>query len=292
MVNAWYPNIHVCPIHLPLHTLITSTTVIEAEVYYALRHEYALSAIDILARRMRLSFLNARAALDALPRVIDIMSSELNWSRNERKKQIRDAVEFLVGSMGLDEGYVSGDFVRRTRERMQPRGRIERLERGWWYIHGLINRSLGNIVGVIDSRRSVSTSVITAGEKIRVLGRARFEAGEVGALRSVFDKYATSSVLSAPSSSQREDKNQILTASVINSIKEVAGYEAITRKELEYVLEEAGFSNQEALDWEEFLEVCGGLREVSISPAEVTGTYSLKARERRVIPVEKSGGGV
>ncbi len=115
MVNAWYPNIHVCPIHLPLHTLITSTTVIEAEVYYALRHEYALSAIDILARRMRLSFLNARAALDALPRVIDIMSSELNWSRNERKKQIRDAVEFLVGSMGLDEGYVSGDFVRRTR---------------------------------------------------------------------------------------------------------------------------------------------------------------------------------
>jgi len=72
----------------------------------------------------------------------------------------------------------------------------------------------------------------------------------------------------------------------------VAGYEAITRKELEYVLEEAKFSNQEALDWEEFLEVCGGLREVSISPAKVTGTYSLKVRERKVIPVEKSGGGV
>ena len=72
----------------------------------------------------------------------------------------------------------------------------------------------------------------------------------------------------------------------------MAGYEAITRKELEYVLEEARFSNQEALGWEEFLEVCGGLREVSISPAEVTGTYSLKVRERKVIPVEKSGGGV
>ena len=58
------------------------------------------------------------------------------------------------------------------------------------------------------------------------------------------------------------------------------------------MLEEAGFSNQEALDWEEFLEVCGGLRGVNISPAQVTGTYSLKARERRVIPDEKSGGGV
>jgi len=137
---------------------------------------------------------------------------------------------------------------------MQPRGRVERLERGWRYIHGLINRSLGNIVKILDSRRSVSTSVITAGEKIRVLSRAHFEAGEVGALKSIFDKYAMSSVLSAPSSSQRDDKNQILTTSVINSIKEVAGYEAITRKELEYVLEEAGFSNQEALDWEEFWE--------------------------------------
>jgi len=38
------------------------------------------------------------------------------------------------------------------------------------------------------------------------------------------------------------------------------------------------------LDWEEFLEVCGGLREISIS--------SAKIRERRVIPIEKSGGGV
>ena len=90
---------------------------------------------------------------------------------------------------------VWGDFVRRTRERMQPRGSVERLERGWWYIHGLINQSLGNIVRIIDSRRSVSTSVITAGENIRVLGRTRFEAGEVGALKSIFDKYATSSVL-------------------------------------------------------------------------------------------------
>ena len=109
---------------------------------------------------------------------------------------------------------------------MQPRGRVERLERGWWYIHGLIDRSLGNILKILDSRRSVSTSVITAGEKIRVLGRAHFEASEVGALKSIFDKYAMSSVLSAHSSSQRDDKNQILTTSVINSIKEVAGYES------------------------------------------------------------------
>ena len=243
---------------------------------------------------MRLSFLNSRAALDALPRVIDIMSTELNWSRNERKKQIRDAVEFLCGSMGLDEGYVSGDFIRRVRERMQPRGWIEHFERGCWYIHTFINRGILNIVGIIDSRSSISASVIMAGERIRVLGRARFEVGEVGILKSVFDKYATSSAPSAPSSGQREEKNQIPTANVINYIKEVAGYEAITLKMLEYVLEEAGFRDRETLDWDGFLEVCGGLREVSISPAKFVGTGSLKTktRERRVIPVEKSGGGV
>jgi len=196
--------------------------------------------------------------------------------------------------MGLDEGYVSGDFVRRVRERMQPRGWIEHFERGCWYIHALINRGILNIVGIIDSRRSISTSVTTAGERIRVLGRARFEVGEVGILKSIFDKYATSAAPSVPTSGQREEKNQIYTVNVINYIKEVAGYEAITLKELEYVLEEAGFRDHETLDWDAFLEVCGGLREVSISPAKVAGTGSLKAgtRERRVIPVEKSGGGV
>jgi len=136
---------------------------------------------------------------------------------------------------------------------MQPRGRVEG---GWWYIHGLINRSLRNIVGIIDSWRSISTSIIAAGKKIRVLGRARFEAGEVAALKSVFDKHATSSALSAPSSSQREDKNQIRT-----KIKFLLRVLSIPSKrwqdmKLEYVLEEAEFSNQEALDWEELLEVC------------------------------------
>jgi len=194
--------------------------------------------------------------------------------------------------MGLDEGYVSGDFVRRVQERTQPRGWIEHFERGCWYIHALINRSILNIVGIVDSRRSFSTSVITAGERIRVLGRARFEGGEVGILKSVFDKYATSAAPSVPSSGQREEKNQISTANFINYINEVAGYEAITLKELEYVLEEAGFRERETLDWDAFLEVCGGLREVSISPAKVAGTSSLNTRERRVIPVEKSGGGI
>jgi len=47
---------------------------IEAEVRYAVRHEYAQTPVDVISRRLRLSFLNAQAALDSLPRIIEIMS--------------------------------------------------------------------------------------------------------------------------------------------------------------------------------------------------------------------------
>jgi hypothetical protein len=38
----------------------------------------------VLARRTRLSFLNAQAALEALPKVIDIMTEELHWDRHRQ----------------------------------------------------------------------------------------------------------------------------------------------------------------------------------------------------------------
>ena len=53
-----------------------------------------------MARRTRLSFLNAQAALEALPRVIDIMAAELNWDESRKQKEYQDTFEFL-GTMGL-----------------------------------------------------------------------------------------------------------------------------------------------------------------------------------------------
>lgn len=72
----------------------------DAEVRYAVRHEYAQSAIDVLARRTRLAFLNAQASLDALPKVIDIMTEELKWSKAQQEKEWKDSVRFLL-TMGL-----------------------------------------------------------------------------------------------------------------------------------------------------------------------------------------------
>ncbi|CAG8979413.1 hypothetical protein HYALB_00012446 [Hymenoscyphus albidus] len=73
---------------------------IDGEVRYAVRHEYAQTAVDVIARRTRLSFLNAQAALEALPKVIDIMAGELKWDNRRKDVEWRDSVQFLE-SMGL-----------------------------------------------------------------------------------------------------------------------------------------------------------------------------------------------
>ncbi|PWN25176.1 DAO-domain-containing protein [Jaminaea rosea] len=73
---------------------------IEAEVRYACRSEYAQTVQDFVARRTRLSFLNTEATVQALPRIIDIMASELDWSTQRQEEELRDGVRFLA-SMGL-----------------------------------------------------------------------------------------------------------------------------------------------------------------------------------------------
>ncbi|EWG52707.1 glycerol-3-phosphate dehydrogenase [Fusarium verticillioides 7600] len=40
---------------------------VDGEIRYAIRHEYAQTAVDVLAQRERLAFLNAQTALEALP---------------------------------------------------------------------------------------------------------------------------------------------------------------------------------------------------------------------------------
>jgi len=79
---------------------------IDGEVRYAVRHEYAQTAVDVLARRTRLAFLNAQAALEALPKVIDLMTEELGWDKARQEREWKDSVQFL-GSMGLPKGKLS-----------------------------------------------------------------------------------------------------------------------------------------------------------------------------------------
>lgn len=73
---------------------------IEAEVRFATR-EYAVTAVDVIARRLRISFLNVTAAEEALETIVKIMAEELSWSKAEQKKQIKDAMTFMESEMGL-----------------------------------------------------------------------------------------------------------------------------------------------------------------------------------------------
>ncbi|KAJ3922924.1 DAO-domain-containing protein [Lentinula edodes] len=239
---------------------------IEAEVRYAVKHEYAVKATDVLARRTRLTFLNAQAALDALPRVVDIMAFHLGWDLSRKKQEIRSTVKFLE-SMGLKREVVEAQYK-------EVGGLPEPIARGW---------------------REIPP----------VYSRAKFDRSELVALRTAFEVFASdvfpgvapSHVESThiPSPTMLKQSSKLLPVSqVLQVIRQVPGYQEMLAsdldKDLNYVIEEAGFKGRKEIGFEEFVEICGDLKEISFAPALVAHDPGRKQRE--AIPVEKSGGGV
>ncbi len=229
----------------------------------------------MIARRCRLSFLNAQAALDALPRVVEIMAEELHWSPARAKAETAAATEFL-GSMGLPPGAAP------RRISNEPKGVVEYVE------------------GVFGLRRGAERRRRAAQEMI--YSRAQFEAGEVEALRGVFGARAKEK-------GANEDTARLETREVYELVKSLPGFEEVRPKDYDYVLEEAGFARRKDVGFDEFVEVrdhfvswsfgciafsrlrvqiCAELREVVFAPAP----RSTGKTERLRIPVEKSGGGV
>uniref|UniRef100_A0A7N6AUT4 Glycerol-3-phosphate dehydrogenase, mitochondrial n=1 Tax=Anabas testudineus TaxID=64144 RepID=A0A7N6AUT4_ANATE len=79
--------------------LVSEFPYIESEVQYAIK-EYACTAIDVIAQRTRLGFLNVQAADEALPRIVQIMGKELDWSQERRTAELEAAKKFLYHEMG------------------------------------------------------------------------------------------------------------------------------------------------------------------------------------------------
>lgn len=79
--------------------LVSEFPYIESEVLYAIR-EYACTAIDVIARRTRLGFLNVQAADEALPRIVEIMGKELGWNEQKKTEELEAAKNFLYHEMG------------------------------------------------------------------------------------------------------------------------------------------------------------------------------------------------
>jgi len=71
-----------------------------AEIVFAVRHEMARTVEDVLARRTRALFLNAKAAVEMAPSVAALMAREFPrdeaWVRNEVQKFEKTAAGYIV----------------------------------------------------------------------------------------------------------------------------------------------------------------------------------------------------
>ena len=191
--------------------------VIEAEVRYAVRHEYAMTATDVIARRLRLSFLNAQAALETLPRVIDIMAAELNWDTARKQQEMTRTTRFLH-SMGLPpSAVVPGP----TRSSSQD-----------WYRW---------LLDVLRIKKAAGAAAATLGGNS--YGRPKFEVGEVDSLREAFVERA------------RDPAGRLAKPAIRELLQGIPAYAGIRTKDFEYVLEETGLAKQKDVDADEFVEV-------------------------------------
>ncbi|KAH8376922.1 hypothetical protein KR093_002242, partial [Drosophila rubida] len=74
---------------------------IKAEVDYACECEYACQLVDVIARRLRVAFVDASAAFQMLPNVLSIMAKHRCWAGSAQKLQLKLAKRFLMRQMGL-----------------------------------------------------------------------------------------------------------------------------------------------------------------------------------------------
>lgn len=72
------------------------------EVVWAVRNEMALTVEDVLARRTRALFLDARAAMDAAPAVAALLARELNRSEEWQAQSLADFLDVARGYLFED----------------------------------------------------------------------------------------------------------------------------------------------------------------------------------------------
>lgn len=170
----------------------------------------------MISRRLRLSFLNAQAALEALPRVIDIMAEELSWNAARKKQEMTQTAQFLRNSMGLPPG--ASDPTSASTTRLSPQD---------WYFW--IYRKLEGATTTVNSNGRY--------------GRAQFEAGEEDSLREAFAERS------------REPAGRLGKAAIRELLQGIPTYAGIRTKDFEYVLEETGLGQEKDIDVDEFVEV-------------------------------------
>ncbi|RQM24043.1 hypothetical protein B5M09_004825 [Aphanomyces astaci] len=69
---------------------------VESEVIFAVQQEYAVRAVDVLARRTRLAFVDAVASDQVMDKVIGMMAQLLQWDKKRCAAEKQEATEFLA----------------------------------------------------------------------------------------------------------------------------------------------------------------------------------------------------
>ncbi|KAL4083409.1 hypothetical protein QTP88_028728 [Uroleucon formosanum] len=126
---------------------------IDAEIRYGVR-EYAVTAVDMIARRLRLAFLNVQAAQEALPTIVNIMAEELNWNEDEKQKQLKMANNFLATEMGMSVNRASRDKIPITLSQEEVKMYVKRFQ--------ILDHDHKGYVSINDIRRSMKN----AGENV------------------------------------------------------------------------------------------------------------------------------
>ncbi|KAL1919841.1 uncharacterized protein VTP21DRAFT_1772 [Calcarisporiella thermophila] len=226
---------------------------IEAEIRFAVRREYACTAVDVLARRTRLAFLNAQASLEALPRVIEIMAEELGWDEARREKEYQQTVEFLY-AMGLPND-PKARIIYPITEEQTPTGKP--IEADTAYGQRLLS-ALGKPSQMIYSR-------------------ARFSAEELSALSRAFAE----SDVDGDGHIPLTDLPKILTRVGVQ----------LERGDLDAILTEAEFNygDNGEVEFDEFLEVMSSVHERLLAQPN---SKPEVVKQTSKISTDRSGGGI
>jgi len=96
----------------PMHPDFPFTPV---EVIWAVRHEMARTVDDVLARRLRILFLNARAAMELAPFVAQVMAMELDRDKKWEDRQVEDFCAIARNYL-VDQGTDAPQQGERTRK--------------------------------------------------------------------------------------------------------------------------------------------------------------------------------
>ncbi|KAK0082946.1 hypothetical protein PV325_009598 [Microctonus aethiopoides] len=231
---------------------------IDAEVRYGCR-EYARSAIDMIARRLRLAFLNVQAAQEALPAIIDIMAEELNWSAEEKKKQHKEASSFLANEMGQMVNRASRDKIPINLTKDEIQLYIKRFQ--------IIDKDRKGYVSINDIRRGLKT-----------LGIKLLE-NELHLLLSEID-------LSYNGQMELQDYLQLF------GDKEVPG------EELHEILREIDTNMNGQVELDEYLQMMSAIKSGHVAYSRFARMAEMEEAEhekdvlKKKISVERSGGGL